>query len=57
MECESRLVDSVTGTLTTNSLFAEVRDGNTAVITYARHLQNLEKASGLPASITRALQE
>ena len=57
VECESRLVDSVTGTLTTNSLFAEVRDGNTAVITYARHLQNLEKASGLPASITRALQE
>ena len=57
VECESRLVDSVTGTLTTNSLFAEVRDGNTAVVTYARHLQNLEKASGLPASITRALQE
>ena len=52
------LVDSVTGKLTTNSLFAEVRDGGTtAVVTYARHLQNLDEGSGLPTAITRALQE
>ena len=58
VESDSRLVDSVTGKLTTNSLFAEVRDGGTtAVVTYARHLQNLDEGSGLPAAITRALQE
>lgn len=57
VECDNRLVDSVTDTLTTNSLFAEVRGGDTAVVTYGRHLQNLEKASGLPSTITRAVQE
>lgn len=57
VECDNRLVDSVTNTLTTNSLFAEVRGGDTAVVTYGRHLQNLEKASGLPSTITRAVQE
>lgn len=55
--CENRLVDSASGTLTANSLFAEVRGGNTAVVTYARHLQNLDTASRLPDSITRAVQE
>lgn len=55
--CENRLVDSASGTLTTNSLFAEVRGGDTAVVTYARHLQNLDTASRLPDSITRAVQE
>lgn len=58
VESDSRLVDSVTGKLTTNSLFAEVRNGGTtAVVTYARHLQNLDEGSGLPTAITRALQE
>lgn len=55
--CENRLVDSASGTLTANSLFAEVRGGDTAVVTYARHLQNLDTASHLPDSITRAVQE
>jgi type II secretory pathway pseudopilin PulG len=55
--CENRLVDSASGTLTANSLFAEVRGGDTAVVTYARHLQNLDTASRLPDSITRAVQE
>lgn len=55
--CENRLVDSASGTLTANSLFAEVRGGDTAVVTYARHLQNLDTASRLPGSITRAVQE
>ena len=51
VESDSRLVDSVTGKLTTNSLFAEVRDsGTTAVVTYARHLQNLDEGSGLPTA-------
>lgn len=57
MTCENRLVDSASGTLTANSLFAEVRGGDTAVVTYARHLQNLDTASRLPDSITRAVQE
>lgn len=55
--CENHLVDSASGTLTANSLFAEVRGGDTAVVTYARHLQNLDTASRLPDSITRAVQE
>lgn len=55
--CENRLVDSASGMLTANSLFAEVRGGDTAVVTYARHLQNLDTASRLPDSITRAVQE
>lgn len=55
--CENRLVDSASGTLTANSLFAEVHGGDTAVVTYARHLQNLDTASRLPDSITRAVQE
>ena len=55
--CENRLVDSASGTLTANSLFAAVRGGDTAVVTYARHLQNLDTASRLPDSITRAVQE
>lgn len=55
--CENRLVDSASGTLTANSLFAEVRGGDTAVVTYARHLQNLDTASRLPDGITRAVQE
>ena len=50
-------MDSASGTLTANSLFAEVRGGDTAVVTYARHLQNLDTASRLPDSITRAVQE
>ena len=58
--------------VTTNSLFAEVRDnasglggtGRTAVIKYGRHLQNLEENSGLnrkndkkTPAITAAVQE
>lgn len=65
-------IQGTSKTVTTNSLFAEVRDdasglggtGRTAVIKYGRHLQNLEENSGLnrgtdremPA-ITAAVQE
>ena len=55
---DSKLVDSVTGKLTTNSLFASLQDGGaTAVVNYARHLQNLDKDSGLPGTVTAALQQ
>lgn len=52
--------------ITTNSLFADARDesdGRTAVITCGRHLQNLDKGSGLNSQtvqnrvITAAVQE
>lgn len=50
--------------ITTNSLFADARDGSTAVITCGRHLQNLDKDSGLndkkdrkTGFITAAVQE
>lgn len=52
--------------ITTNSLFADARDGSngrTAVITCGRHLQNLDKGSGLNSQtvqnrvITAAVQE
>ena len=55
---DSKLVDSVTGKLTTNSLFASLQDGGaTAVVNCARHLQNLDKDSGLPGTVTAALQQ
>ena len=66
-------IQGTSKTVTTNSLFAEVRDrtgglggadGRTAVIKYGRHLQNLEEASGLNRGtvrntpvITAAVQE
>ena len=65
-------IQGTSKTVTTNSLFAEVRDdasgigrtGRTAVIKYGRHLQNLEENSGLnrgtdskTPAITAAMQE
>ena len=66
-------IQGTSKTVTTNSLFAEVRDrtgglggtdGRTAVIKYGRHLQNLEENSGLNREtarktpvITAAVQE
>ena len=64
-------IQGTSKTVTTNSLFAEVRDGGTggaagrtAVIKYGRHLQNLEENSGLnrkndkkTPAITAAVQE
>lgn len=43
----------------TNSLFADSSTGDTAVISYARHLQNLDESSGVnavDATITKAKQ-
>ena len=62
-------IQGTSKTVTTNSLFAEVRDdargtSRTAVIKYGRHLQNLEENSGLNREtarktpvITAAMQE
>ena len=41
----------------TNGLFHTLRGGNTAVVTCARHLQNLDETSKLAPVITRAAQE
>ena len=41
----------------TNGLFHTLRGGDTAVVTCARHLQNLDKASGVASAVTRAVQE
>lgn len=57
VESESSKVDSARQTVTTNSLFSSVEGGNTAVVTYARHLQNLDRDSGLPGTITRVVQQ
>lgn len=58
VECNNRLVDSWSGEYRTNSLFAELREnGSVAVVTYARHLQNLDQGSGLTDTVTRAVQE
>lgn len=41
----------------TNGLFHTLRGGDTAVVTCARHLQNLDETSKLAPVITRAVQE
>lgn len=50
------LVDKGSCTVTTNSLFADLKDGDTAELRYARHLQNLDQASELSEDITKAVQ-
>ena len=58
---KDKLVDAKEVSCTTNSLFEEVRPqedgGKTAVLTYARHLQNLDRDSGVMEEITAAVQE
>lgn len=54
------MIDEGSAEAVTNSLFASVQSG-TAEITYGRHLQNLDRASGINANeeklkITRAVQ-
>lgn len=41
----------------TNGLFHTLRGGDTAVVTCARHLQNLDETSGVASAVTRAVQE
>ena len=47
---------NLSDTKTTNSLFADDSTGDTAVISYARHLQNLDKDSGVSDTIKNAKQ-
>ena len=52
-------VDDASSSVNTNSLFADPRDGadsNTALIAYGRHLQNLDSASHVSDTITKAVQ-
>ena len=72
-DANNNQIQGTSKTVTTNSLFAEVRDrtgglggagGRTAIIKYGRHLQNLEENSGLNRKtdrktpvITAAVQE
>ena len=53
---DNPLVDKGSCTVTTNSLFADLKDGDTAELRYARHLQNLDQASELSEDITKAVQ-
>lgn len=53
---DSALIDAKTVEDSTNSLFDSVEDG-TAIITYGRHLQNLDAASGVTSAITDAVQK
>lgn len=65
-DASSALIDDAVLTRTTNSLFAGVRSsgsGRTAIVKYGRHLQNLDRDSGLGREmessrrITGAVQE
>ena len=56
------LIDEASAEAKTNSLFDSVEDGNTAIIRYCRHLQNLDLISGLAdnpdkVKITSAIQK
>lgn len=51
------LVDAATATAETNGLFADDSTDNTAYISYARHLQNLDDASGVSQKIQYAVQK
>lgn len=57
VSCEDPLIDATSRTVLTNSLFADLVNGNTAVIKYGRHLQNLDVGSGVSADITNAFQK
>ena len=53
----NRLIEPAVWQGETNGLFDTVRDDNTAVITCARHLQNLDESSKVIETITAAVQE
>ena len=61
VESESPQVDDAVAVCKTNSLYHSVsgspEGGRTAVITCARHLQNLDRDSGVADRIVRAVQE
>ena len=51
-----KYTQNLSATAITNSLFADGSTGDTAVISYARHLQNLDASSGVVETITKAEQ-
>lgn len=52
-----KYTQNLSATEKTNSLFANESTEDTAVIKYARHLQNLDDSSGVVETITKAKQE
>lgn len=57
VSCDDPLIDATSRTIITNSLFADLKNGDTAVIRYGRHLQNLDSASKVSADVKNAVQE
>lgn len=57
VKSESSKIDGLSTTVKTNSLFADNSTKTKAVLTYGRHLQNLDEASGVTANITEAEQQ
>ena len=56
VKSESSLVDGLSATVTTNSLFGDESSETQAAIIYGRHLQNLDEASGVTEEVTEAVQ-
>lgn len=57
VKSESSKIDGLSTTVKTNSLFADNSTKTKAVLTYGRHLQNLDEVSGVTANITEAEQQ
>ena len=54
---DSSMIDGLSATATTNSLFGNDSTSEQAEIFYGRHLQNLDEKSGVTATITKAIQK
>ena len=54
---DSSMIDGLSATATTNSLFGNDSTSEQAEIFYGRHLQNLDEKSGVTATITKAVQK
>ena len=54
---DSSMIDGLSATAVTNSLFGNDSTSEQAEIFYGRHLQNLDEKSGMTATITKAVQK
>ena len=54
---DSSMIDGLSATAATNSLFGNDSTSEQAEIFYGRHLQNLDEKSGVTATITKAVQK
>ena len=54
---DSSMIDGLSATAVTNSLFGNDSTSEQAEIFYGRHLQNLDEKSGVTATITKAVQK